>query len=355
VDGTAQTTSSLSGQTAAVMTSVRFGSGAASHTATCWYDDVVISYTSADHPIGAHKVLSLVPNADGTDSGGTNFTLTGGTTNWEVLDEWPADTTTYIAQTTASGTSYREVQFGDTTETTIWGVHGYLAYFAAGTAANNGTTRIVDSSGNTLTDIFSGDMSESSLFYKSAIIAAPGGSWTQAGLNGVKGRVGFSTDVSPNPRWSALLLQYAVPEASGPTTITRTHSVDADLKATGAKTHSADAFLKATGTKTHSADAFLRATRTKTHSVDAFLRATGTKTHSADADLKATRTKTHSADADLKATGTKTHSVDAFLKATCTKTHSADAFLRATGTKTHSADADLKATGTKTHSADAFL
>lgn len=218
VDGTTQTTSSLSGQTATAMTTVRFG-GVAASTATCWYDDVVLSYTSGDHPIGAHKVLALVPNADGTNSGGTNFTLTGGSTNWEVLDEWPADTTTYIAQTTNSGTSYREVEFADTTETTIWGVHGYLAYFAAGTSANNGTTRIVDSGGTTLTNIFSGDMSESSLFYKAAIITAPTGGWSQTNLNGVRGRIGFSTDASPNPRWSALMLQYAVPEAGNVTII----------------------------------------------------------------------------------------------------------------------------------------
>jgi hypothetical protein len=218
VDGATQTTSSLSGQTATAMTTVRFG-GVAASTATVWYDDVVLSHTSADHPIGAHKVLSLVPDADGTNSGAANFTLVGGSTNWEVLDEWPADTTTYIAQTTNSGTSYREVEFADTTETTIWGVHGYLAYFAAGTQANNGTTRIVDSGGTTLTDIFSGDMSESTLFYRSAIITAPTGGWTQTGLNGVRGRVGFSTDVSPNPRWSALMLQYAVPEAENVTIV----------------------------------------------------------------------------------------------------------------------------------------
>jgi hypothetical protein len=216
VDGTAQTTSSLSGQTAAAMTGIRFGSGTASHTATCWYDDVILSYTSADYPIGAHKVRSSVPNADGTDSGGTNFTLTGGTTNWEVLNEWPADTTTYIGQTTASSTSYREVQFADTTEGTIWGVHGYLAYFASGTTANNGTTQIVDSGGAALTNIYSGDMSETSLFYKSEVITAPAGGWTQANFNGVKGRVGFSSNIATIPRWSSLMLQYAAPEGAPP-------------------------------------------------------------------------------------------------------------------------------------------
>jgi hypothetical protein len=214
VDGAAQTTSTRTGQTATNMTAFRLGSGTPSHTATCWYDDLVLSYTSADYPIGPHKVLALVPNAE-TQGGGSvgDLTITGGTLAWEVLDEWPADTSTYVAQTTASGSSYRAVAFQETTETTIWGVMGYLAYFAsAASPANDGITRIVDQGGATLTDIYSGDMSETSLFYKSAIIAAPSGGWTQTKLNGVRCRIGFSTTVSPEPRWSALMLQYAVPE-----------------------------------------------------------------------------------------------------------------------------------------------
>jgi hypothetical protein len=97
---------------------------------------------------------------------------------------------------------------------TIWGVEGQAALFSSGTLANDGTTRIVDSAGTTLTDIYAGDMSETSLHYRRAIITAPGGGWTAANFNGLKARVGLSSDVIDVPRWAALMLQYAAVDAA---------------------------------------------------------------------------------------------------------------------------------------------
>ena len=37
------------------------------------------------------------------------------------------------------------------------------------------------------------------------------GPWTTALLNALVARVGYASDVSPNPYWDALLLEYDVP------------------------------------------------------------------------------------------------------------------------------------------------
>jgi hypothetical protein len=61
-------------------------------------------------------------------------------------------------------------------------------------------------------------MSETVLHFRTASIAVPGGgAWDQTKFNGVKARVGFSGNVATVPRWSALMLQYAVPEEAAGT------------------------------------------------------------------------------------------------------------------------------------------
>jgi hypothetical protein len=84
-----------------------------------------------------------------------------------------------------------------------------LAYHAAGNAADNGKASIFD--GATETVNFSGDMSQTSLQYKSAIVTPAAGIWGQAALNGVVARAGYSTDSTPNPYWDSILLEAAVP------------------------------------------------------------------------------------------------------------------------------------------------
>jgi hypothetical protein len=36
--------------------------------------------------------------------------------------------------------------------------------------------------------------------------------WTQTTLNGAVARIGYSNDATPNPRWTALMLEYDVPQ-----------------------------------------------------------------------------------------------------------------------------------------------
>jgi hypothetical protein len=171
-------------------------------------------------PIGPHSVGAIVPTSDGAHAAGTNtIEATTGTdigvaTAFDLMDEWPANTTDYVRQVTNGTLNFAEVNFADTAASSIWGVSAVAALFASGTAADTGTTRIVDSLNVTLVDVYAGDMSQTTLHYRTAIVPVPAGGWTPAVLNGLKARVGFSSDTNPNPRWSALMLQFAMPEAN---------------------------------------------------------------------------------------------------------------------------------------------
>lgn len=182
-----------------------------------YFDDIVVSQTTADYPIGDGKILPLKPNAMGTHSGSSNFQNDNNTaidaTTWSRLDEVPINSTAdFVKQVTASGTSYVEVNFEDTAETCIRGVTARMAYYPQDVPqANNGKTSIFD--GSTETVVYSGGMTERStvVFTKRAIVPPATSPWSQSAVNGLKARIGYSTDASPNPRWDALLLEYFVP------------------------------------------------------------------------------------------------------------------------------------------------
>ena len=67
--------------------------------------------------------------------------------------------------------------------------------------------------------IFSGDMSQVTLRYASTIVPPPAGTWTAGAVNALTARIGFSTDVTPNPYWDALMLEVATGN-SQPSTVT---------------------------------------------------------------------------------------------------------------------------------------
>jgi hypothetical protein len=215
IDGVDQGQQTLGSQVATDSVWIAFGSSTAAHTAVFIVDDVVASVTSGDYPLGEYIVDGLFPTADGTHVAGTNVIESDsgsdigvGNPAWPLIDEWPANSTDYIQQSATGSGNYAEVTFGAATGTPA-AVKGYAAVFSSGTAGNNATVRIVDSGGTTLTDIYSGAINVTVPHYRSALIAAPGGTWTSANLSAVKGRFGLSSDATPNPRITALLLQYA--------------------------------------------------------------------------------------------------------------------------------------------------
>lgn len=224
VDGRALTQATNT-STIADITETRLGSTAAAHTLTCQYADWVRSVTAGDFPIGAHQVKALIPVADGAHSwASTNMgDNTGGkassvSTLWQAVDDWAsgaADTTTFIAYTniTNTATEYAEIPLPDVAAgETVWGARAVAAIFSAGTTANSATTRVVDGSGTTVLDLYTGDQSDTSLRHQAAMVPSI---TSDTLLNALKFRVGFPTDSNPAPQWSALMIEYATPEVVG--------------------------------------------------------------------------------------------------------------------------------------------
>jgi glucose/arabinose dehydrogenase/chitodextrinase len=213
VNGVAQTQVS---RNATPATANGFGMGATANPSvyTANFDDIVVSSQPTAYPLEDSRIVRLAPNSMGTSSGAGNFRNNDGTTidanSWQRLDEAPMTSSgDYVRQQANSGTSFLEFGLEDTPETCIRDISAVLAYHAAGNAADNGKTSIFD--GATETVIFSGDMSQTALQYKGAIVTPAAGIWSQAAVNGLVARVGYSTDSTPNPFWDAITVEAAVP------------------------------------------------------------------------------------------------------------------------------------------------
>jgi hypothetical protein len=196
---------------------------------TAYYDDIMVSSTAADYPLGDTKVAALLPNAMGTHNGPTSFQNNDSTainaTTWQRLDEIPMNVTTdYVKQITSSGGGYVAIEFEDTTETCIRGGSIVAAVHAANTQGNNAALNSVTNGFNYT--LYAGDWSEITLRYIQRPVSqnqfTPGtGPWTQAVINGITARFGMSTDVNPVPYIDAVLLEYAYrPMSGGPATVT---------------------------------------------------------------------------------------------------------------------------------------
>lgn len=231
VDGVNQTQATGAGVAASNITQWGVGSNTAPSTDhIAEVDDVVISQTTGDYPLGPHSVFSVVPAADGTHVAGTNIMENAGTGNdingttetaWDKLDDWPPTTginnADSITSSASGATNYVEVTFGTPpayATSALWAVLGIVAHQSDTTGANTGITRIVNSAGTTLTDIFSGDMSEITDHYTWKLITPPSGGWLldATHFNGIKGRIGFGTLQPGAPEWLALMVSAATPD-----------------------------------------------------------------------------------------------------------------------------------------------
>jgi hypothetical protein len=210
VNGVAQATSS-DAEAATTASVVLFGSFNTTDVYTANYDDIEVSTTGADYPIGNGEIRALSPDGIAAHNNPTNFTQENGAAigaaSWNRLDEVPMTSTADgVEQVTSSGTSYLGFSFADTASTCVRAVSAVLAYHAGGNPSNNGKTSIFDNAVER--QIYSGDMSETTLFYKAAVISPQTSPWAPAALNGLITRVGFSTDVNPVPIWDSLMLEY---------------------------------------------------------------------------------------------------------------------------------------------------
>ena len=224
LDGGTEATTSLS-QSAGVLSGLALGTTTDIEYNILW-DDIIVSNTSGDYPIGPGEIRPLKLTADGAHSPATPDCLRGGGASpalisgsnvaYQYLDDvpfpnGPSPTTDRISQDASASphdTHYVEVTFADVVENIFHGVVAWLAYGGDAVAPNNGSAKIVRSDATEVT-LYSGDMSETTVFYKRAVVTAPVSGWTRDEINALKARVGYSTDANPNPFWQALLGEYA--------------------------------------------------------------------------------------------------------------------------------------------------
>lgn len=221
VDGVAQTDVTSAEATATSVSSIQLGADS-STISDMYFDDLMVSSTSADYPIGELSVSSLALNGMGTSVNPPSFQHDDNTainaTSYTRLDETPMTSLAdYIKQVTSNTTRYIEMTFADTTQECIRGVSAVLAYHGSATQANTGKTSIFD--GTTERIVYSGAMNVTALNYKSLVVPPITAPWSQAALNGLLVRVGYSSDINPVPYWDAVLLEYAW-RTSAPATIT---------------------------------------------------------------------------------------------------------------------------------------
>jgi hypothetical protein len=189
------------------------------------YDDLAYSQTSTDYPLEPGKVLGYRPDGLGAGTtGASDFRYdTGGAIDVDAalrFDDLPMSSLSdYVKQVASNAASFVELTFADTVlASNPLGVRAALAYHAAGTAADNGETRIRDGAGQETgvggTVGVPWDMSETTLFHKGAMVTPPVAGWSPATFNALTGRIGYSTSTGVNPYWDALLLEAEFPDGS---------------------------------------------------------------------------------------------------------------------------------------------
>lgn len=207
----------------------RVGSDGVTHTFDIFVDDVLVSLTSGDYPLGAGYVLSYIPNADGSHNvagaadfkKGTNATpagvdITNATTDaYQWIDERPLPTTSIdfingIAPPNA--TDYVEWQYEDSAEPVApRAVEAIIVYHDAGGAGtDNFSVTLRDSNGGTTADIMPAATRNvgTTISYSRAHFATipGGGAWTTLAFNALRSRF-LVSDASPDPYIDAAMLE----------------------------------------------------------------------------------------------------------------------------------------------------
>lgn len=203
------------------------------NTFDLFHDDLILSTTAGDYPIGAGYVLSYIPDADGTHNvaGADDFERTftgtdiinGVTTAWQLVDERPLPTTevdfiNIIAP--PNSTDYVEITYEDSAETSApRAVEALITYHSATGAGNNNLqVTLRDSGGGTTADIFNGNAkSGATISYNRAhfsTIPGTASAWTTVAFNALRSRI-LSSDAAPDVYLDALMLEAEFPPAAG--------------------------------------------------------------------------------------------------------------------------------------------
>lgn len=365
VDGAAQTQVSLSAAAEDIFRS-GWGNSSGSQTSTLHVDDVVVSTTAADYPLGGHKVVQLIPDTGGTatqigtanatarfTANGTLDTTFSSANILAALSEVPPTigaTASGIHQRTSGSGNAANIPMSTYTlqsGESVSGVRVVVTGWAATTTANN--LGIRTHNGTTETTVFAtadpnfdNSTTAPASVCKMATLADFD---TQAELDAMAVRIGYSTDVSPVPGAHAIYAEVAVLESTGPTTWTADAalSVTATLTAVAAGARPADASLTVTAT--------LGAAASPARVADAALAITATLTGAAD------RTATAAAALPVTATlaAATAYSGAATASLAVTAALAAAELLSAVAAAPLAATATLTAAATRTATATAAL
>lgn len=212
--------------------------GGGFYSSTLRFDDVLVSQTSGDYPLPDHKVVGLLVDPSGTltVSGSTanfnTFTSNGTLAAWNAttarnnIDERPPTigaSSDGLVQVTTSATSYVEIPMTSYTLTageTVMG--GRMVAFGWATNANACTIGFRSYNGTTETDLFPA----ANPFFDNAsanplpVMLTLADINTQAEIDALAFRVGFSTDAAPDVGIHAIYAELAieVPDLAGTAT-----------------------------------------------------------------------------------------------------------------------------------------
>lgn len=200
-----------------------------SYSLAAYFDDIIISATGADYPIGNHVVVGMRPSSDGSHNNADTY-LEDGSDNYidgsshyaynKINDNpWSSTKGTYITQNTIDATKYVEVQFDNPSISgTIFGVRAVAGIGSDGWGDNNGKIYVLDADSQSTT-IFDGNHSlegPDPIQYKGAMITVPSGGWNITQVNALKARMGYSSDVTAAPEWHGMILEVAAETGAAP-------------------------------------------------------------------------------------------------------------------------------------------
>jgi hypothetical protein len=210
LNGVAQTQVS-SAETASYIRQLRVGGYVSGDAYTANYDDLIVSETSADYPIGDGKILASRPDGLGTHNTAGNYqnddnSAIGASTAGRLDDTDLSSTSDYVKQITGSSSSYVALSLADTAESCVNLVRGIVSYrSSASSPANAAATRFLDAATTTsLTHLIATTTNVS------AGMITPATTWSGTALNGLVAHVGFATPVTAVPYWDGVMVEYNV-------------------------------------------------------------------------------------------------------------------------------------------------
>lgn len=226
IDGVAQTTVGPNAAYFGAMFGWSLGNAAGSQTYVLNFDDSISVdgvndatdniIASALYPIGEGYVKYLPTTGVGTHNNAGNFGFSSGVAadSWQLLDQLPMlATTDWVSQTVIGTGDYLEYTHGQLASNEVpngvrWYIGGLSEFFNPSNIKLHGLDGASDYT--LITDLGADFVAH----VRSA--QAPVHPWTQSQVNGLRSRLGYSSDVTSNPKVYSMFLEVDVKIQSEP-------------------------------------------------------------------------------------------------------------------------------------------